>query len=672
MGRIQTVAAIKVLKRGSMKNKKIITGICLIFILIACGIISYRSQIKEGLGGYVKDTWLWEHKSLYQTYTVLDADNPFVSERILCTVPQLHTISFYVDALDINAEAEIGVLVEKDTGEAVADITRRLLEVADGQKARSFEIPVDDADSEGHEYEISIRVDAISAGTVLIETNVKQGVVCSFNGDPSDRHNIVSGITYGDVSSIRMYFLIWGILLGGFIVLAYYLYVIRDVEVTKAFPILAIYLGVLIQLLVPINGVPDETWHLDTAYKYSNYIVGAGSTGIPGTIYKRHGDVIMSDMLPNDIETGSYYQTAMHTFELCDDRELDVVTYYDTGTQVLFINFLPAAIGIGIGRLLGLSAMFTFQLGRIFNLMAYVWLVWMAVRIMPWGRYAMAAIAMFPISMQQAASLSYDPVLLGAAFLFTALCARGFAEKEHSVGSYIATAVLAVYLIFNKGAAYAPLILLVFASQKTVGFIRNNYKKCLLAAAVICVLLFAVFYVKFLPVLSSLSGLTDASDNGTVTLVSIIHDPAQMIRLFWNTIVAGNNNITLGVFGGILGWNNMQVSAIFPMLMAMGTLFLTGADKETYVNGRWRIFSAIAAALSSFIIMSAMMLAETQVGAKRISSLQGRYFIPVILVLFLAVGGDPVNLDEGKAKKVSVGMYFVTALMLVEVLVLAL
>ena len=99
-------------------------------------------------------------------------------------------------------------------------------------------------------------------------------------------------------------------------------------------------------VVIAPHGVPDEPWHIDTAYKYSNKIMFAGNTGIEGTIYKRTCDVKMEDMLANGVESNSYYQLAHHTFERPDDQELIAVPYVDSSNIVPGIFFIPMAFGI--------------------------------------------------------------------------------------------------------------------------------------------------------------------------------------------------------------------------------------------------------------------------------------------------------------------------------------
>ena len=177
---------------------------------------------------------------------------------------------------------------------------------------------------------------------------------------------------------------------------AYYLIVIRKKNVVQFYVPIAILMGLIMQCTVVVHGVPDEPWHMDTAYKLSNDLLFVEDTDTPGMIMKRQCDVVMSDMLANGVESNSYYQLQTHTFEKPINTELIMVPYTDSSNIVPDFIFLPTAIGISIGRLLGLSAMMTLQLGRVCNLIVFVIFTWLAIRRMPYGKNVMAALGFTP------------------------------------------------------------------------------------------------------------------------------------------------------------------------------------------------------------------------------------------------------------------------------------
>ena len=77
-----------------------------------------------------------------------------------------------------------------------------------------------------------------------------------------------------------------------------------------------------------------------------------------------------------------------------------------------------------MGRILGLSAMLTFQLGRIFNLLVFILLIRLAIGVTPYWKNLFGALGLLPITLQQAASASYDAIINGLVFLSIAKTLR--------------------------------------------------------------------------------------------------------------------------------------------------------------------------------------------------------------------------------------------------------
>ncbi len=69
---------------------------------------------------------------------------------------------------------------------------------------------------------------------------------------------------------------------------------------------------------------------------------------------------------------------------------------------------MAPALGITIACILGLSAYFTFQIGRLFSFAYFILAVYYAIRLMPFGKQMIATIALIPQNLHIMASYSYD------------------------------------------------------------------------------------------------------------------------------------------------------------------------------------------------------------------------------------------------------------------------
>ena len=88
-----------------------------------------------------------------------------------------------------------------------------------------------------------------------------------------------------------------------------------------------------------------------------------------------------------------------------------------------YMYYLPA-LGITIGRVLHFGSMLTFLLGRFFNLLLYTALVGLAIKVIPKGKMILFMVAMLPMSLQQAASFSYDAMINATSILVLAFTVK--------------------------------------------------------------------------------------------------------------------------------------------------------------------------------------------------------------------------------------------------------
>ena len=119
------------------------------------------------------------------------------------------------------------------------------------------------------------------------------------------------------------------------------------------------------------------------------------------------------------------------------------------------VAYLPPWIGYRIGRALG-GAAWAFYGARLAQLFAFVALVWFALRLLPWGRPYLAAVALLPAVIQLAGSVSADPFTNALAFVIVAATLH-FIDRARRGGRRASTLELCGY-----GAA-----LVAFALTKT-------------------------------------------------------------------------------------------------------------------------------------------------------------------------------------------------------------
>jgi len=135
--------------------------------------------------------------------------------------------------------------------------------------------------------------------------------------------------------------------------------------------------------------------------------------------------------------------------------------YYDFYGAVVYspAGYLPQIAAVGIGEAAGLSVEWTMRIGRLFNVALCILLVLWAIKLLPYGRWPMAIVALSPPMAAGAASFGQDALVNGAGLLLTALGLRIAAEGRWTGARAAATAVAGVAIALAK-FVYLPLVAL--------------------------------------------------------------------------------------------------------------------------------------------------------------------------------------------------------------------
>ena len=607
------------------KNRQLFYGIALLCILSIVCMLVYKAQIRDKLDKAVHGTLMSEHKDNGTIY--INGDSPVLTEMFICRVPELKQLRIQCKGEKTDAGAVLVMtLTDADSGKEYYHKEEKVSELVQGKNAVMIAMKLKKklSDSEGEQLILSWELLSPGQTQLAITANVKPGMVVACNGQQDNKSNVIYDWKYADCRELKsMYALLCAaLLLMGMV--GYNLIIVRKLPADKFYLPIALILGLIFQVLIPVHGVPDEPGHMDTAYKYSNKLLFVEDTGVPGTIYKRQCDIEMGDLLANGVESNSYYMLKYHTFERPDNTELKAVNYVDSSNLVPGIVFLPGAIGISIGRILGLSALFTLQLGRICNLIFFVLVCSMAIRRIPYGKNLLALLGLLPIAMQQGASASYDAVINGIIFLFIAECFR-LAEMEHRTGTdWILLIISGILAVLLKGGVYAPVLL-------TLALLRNGKGKA----------------------------------------AWIVRHPVKLVYLYWNTFMKRGDNYLRGLLGGKLSWLDIEIKWIFLVVLLVGLLLMVNVKGDKFPKTKKRCGLIVAAGgIPVLLIILSMVFAYTKAGAAAVGGVQGRYFLAVAPLLFLPFTTDMVEVSDQQCRRIWMTMLVTEIIIVLQVVVL--
>lgn len=341
-----------------------------------------------------------------------------------------------------------------------------------------------------------------------------------------------------------------------------------------------------------------------------------------------------------------------------ETKETGVVSYS-------FLAYIPMAVMMKIGMLLNLSFSNMYMLGKIGNLLFYVAIMFLAIRLAKKKKLFLVFIAMMPTSIYLAASYSYDAVVFACVTLGSVLWCN---EMFYSQKKYQAVNMVSSIFLFSVGclskAVYIPLILVMLLLPR-VQKMKKKYKVIFWIG--ILTILGLVLMTFVLPVFSntiagnvSFGGDSRGGDTSVVRqILSMIQHPWATIKLLVTDILRFDNFRNLGDpsssnyfvgnlmflnFGALGVLSHKWVMLLLPVLL----LTLIYRDKQDSVisySFLYRLFIILVIIITVILIWVALYLSFTPVGVESIAGVQARYYLPLLYLVALLVTNKKVYIQ---------------------------
>lgn len=434
----------------------------------------------------------------------------------------------------------------------------------------------------------------------------------------------------------------------------------HDFEVSKIFLASVICFGFSMMVIIPVRAAPDEWNHIYTAYKMSDVLLhteGVSEESFP--MIQQDYEIFDGDIewAPNTEILNEYFDKAL--------VENDDSVIVDIGNDKTISNndiiYIVPAIGISIGRIIGCNGFFTLLLGRFCNFLVYVLLTYLAVKLCPIRKQAIAVTALLPVALQQGMSYSYDSIAISGSLFLISI---GLYIYENGISSLLKKKILfllwiivSILVLQAKSHAYIMTVLFpisIILYEKNI--LTKKRAKILLYMFVGCILLYVLYAVLDwtfdIPDLveEKYNNLKWTTDPG-VTITHIINYPMDVLFKHYGTI-KDLTTFYLTSMIGPLGWLNIEVTwelTYLYWIVIILSCIKTKADQIELPK-----LLRIAIILVSFItilgISTGLLIGWTTISSGTILGMQGRYFIPIVPcligILYWKKIEIPVNLDK--------------------------
>lgn len=465
----------------------------------------------------------------------------------------------------------------------------------------------------------------------------------------------------------------------------------REKKLEDIYPLAGLLLGLLYLFVLPPLSGPDEISHYISAYQLSSHLLGQPANSEDGHVLVRTQDWFLEDIygdyeyeiidgyLTKKVQEGqkeavvigrplteSVYRLIHERLgeeepeEIRLQREASGETAVSPYPPVVTTPaaYIPQALGVSLARVLKLDSLWLAYMGRFCNLLFFVAVTWLAMKKLPFGKEVLFGVSVLPMTLHLSATFSYDVWIMAWIFYFTSYCLYLTYDAVQVKIRDVLVLTLVMALVGPCKMVYGVFmgLCLLIPVRKFGG-----WRKWLLSAG--CVLgawALAMAVINGRTVSTYVAPETEnyivwAEETG-YTLGTLLHQPYQTLRIFFNTIMWQAEQYHLTMIGAYLGNLDPVLDVPYVLVMAFtaGLLYLAfrKPGEALVLTGGKRLWVWMLCLSCAGATMLSMLLAWTPLSSQVISGVQGRYFLPFLPVLLMSFKNDTLVLTRDGNRKV--------------------
>lgn len=401
-----------------------------------------------------------------------------------------------------------------------------------------------------------------------------------------------------------------------------------------AFVFFAIIFGFLLMFLTPPFQSPDEPAHFAKSVSFaqghfiSQKINNVSGDFLPESIltFEKHFDNLFFNT-DSRITVQQIEQSKNVKFE--ENKKIFVNQKYHAMYSPL--AYVPQGIGVFAAKHFTDSVYWIMIGAKLCLLFFYIIMGYFSIKSIPFCKWLTFLILMMPMSLSLGVSVSADAVLIAVSVLFFAkILQYSYQENNLNNKQIMALTLFCISLALIKQSVLLSLFVLFIPKTK---FGEKYFVKlaCILVPAFISALIWSKFsYSLFVPMNGS---------NPEIQTKFILEHPFIFIATLLKTIKAYFLALIYSTIG-ILGWLDVFM---FPFMYWI-YLILLGANAVLVKDSNEKILSSVfqkillfGLCLLNFVVICTIIYVSWAVPylISPFEGLQGRYFIPLLLPLFV-------------------------------------
>ena len=394
-------------------------------------------------------------------------------------------------------------------------------------------------------------------------------------------------------------------------------------------------LGSIVILMTPLGAGYDEDQHLNRVWQMANLRMVPKEMSWRQSKFPQLYIELSYRKQPLVESVGFDYWAKYGNLKLNDHG-----FYYgslDTRSQYNPLLFLPQAFVLRYSAWrFEFPALTVYYATRFAGLITYIFLVWLAVRVIPFGKWTLISLSIAPMAIYQASTISADTITNGIGFLFIGGTLAIANKHEIRFKEWGMLILLIAALFLTKPNIY-PLVLLPFLLIAPSRFVnRFSYPLLILCSIIV----FGIIVIGW----NTISPNPGFNPSGNVNIAEqikyILSSPLAFPQVLLNDLIIGGSTY-LKQWIGVYGYDYGSVPTITYFFFLAGILLTLFVKDHQIPDRKTRVILLLVFLLCYIATSLSLYVTYTTVGERFVYGIQGRYFIPVLPLLFLALGNIP-------------------------------
>lgn len=422
----------------------------------------------------------------------------------------------------------------------------------------------------------------------------------------------------------------------------------KKIEFHKQFIILATVLGIFYFLATPFGNGTDEVSHFLRVFKisqkYTNIRLEEDSLFPPAfsklVDYKNNRDMKYTN-----------YINEYDAFSMNSPERKDLISEYWNIKLYSPLQYVPQVIGVTIGRILSDNIVTIGMCGRITGYIFWVAMCSLAIKIVPNKKVFFLIICLLPVNIFSAICISGDTVTNAVCTLFIAILYRKIYLKEKIVKKEKIFLIVLACMISLCKIVYLPFVTLVLLLKKENFENKKEWKKFVITLIIASIIVGLSWFV---------IGSINLSNSNTASkdqLRYILMNPFEYCAILTRTFCEkGAQYIYQLCTGDELMCHAKTtvypvISYVISIVLFM-SLFTNENGKNLEVNTLRKIWVSLIIFGTCILIATAIYIQWTslpgigKIGNEVVKGIQGRYFIPVVLLLIFVANKTKLSTNQ--------------------------